>query len=134
MIVITTIDALPDYCYECPCHDGESGYCQADKEQRYSEYRPYWCPLKEVNDDQERRQSGMTDRPKRKVEFIESYWTGGELGSDYQWSDNHGELIRCRDCKYAPSNGYPPEELPYLYPCKNLMRDQDWFCGYGKHK
>ena len=49
MIVITTIDELPDYCYECPCHDGESGYCQADKERRCSDYRPYWCPLKEIH-------------------------------------------------------------------------------------
>jgi len=45
MIVITTIDTLPDYCYECPCYNGEHCYCQADKERRYSEYRPYWCPL-----------------------------------------------------------------------------------------
>ena len=49
MIVITTMDALPDHCYECPCQDGESGYCQADKEGRYSDYRPYWCPLKEIH-------------------------------------------------------------------------------------
>lgn len=49
MIVITTIDALPNRCYECPCHDGD-GYCQADKEQRCSEYRPYWCPLKGITD------------------------------------------------------------------------------------
>lgn len=55
MIVITSMDYLPEHCYECPCHDGESGYCQADKEWRYSEYRPYWCPLKEVNDDLEGR-------------------------------------------------------------------------------
>jgi len=48
MIVITTMDLLPEHCFECPCHDGESGYCQADKEQRYSDYRPYWCPLKEI--------------------------------------------------------------------------------------
>lgn len=41
----------------------------------------------------------MSDRPeKRKVEFIESYWTGGEYGSDYVWNDNHGELIQCKDC------------------------------------
>ena len=33
----------------------------------------------------------------RKVEFIESYI---KVGNDYQWNDNHGELIRCRDCKY----------------------------------
>ena len=48
MIVITTMESLPDHCYECPCHNGESGYCQADKERRYSDYRPYWCPLKEI--------------------------------------------------------------------------------------
>jgi len=56
MIGITTINALPDYCYECPCHDGECGYCQADKERRYSEYRPYWCPLKEIHDEQEKEE------------------------------------------------------------------------------
>lgn len=33
----------------------------------------------------------------RKVEFIESYI---KVGNDYQWNDNHGELIRCKDCKY----------------------------------
>ena len=37
---------------------------------------------------------------KRKIEFIESYLTGDEIGSDYQWNDNHGELIRCYSCKY----------------------------------
>lgn len=53
MIVIKTMTELPEHCYECPCHDGESGYCQADKEHRYSDYRPFWCPLEEVNDQQE---------------------------------------------------------------------------------
>ena len=53
MIVITTMDALPEYCYECPCHNGEHGRCEADKERRSAlEYRPYWCPLKEVNNDE----------------------------------------------------------------------------------
>lgn len=53
MIVITTMDTLPEYCYECPCHDGEHGYCQTDKERRYTiEYRPYWCPLKEIPNEQ----------------------------------------------------------------------------------
>jgi len=52
MIVITTMDALPEYCYECPCHDSEHGRCEADKERRSAlEYRPYWCPLKEVSND-----------------------------------------------------------------------------------
>lgn len=48
MIVITTMDVLPDYCYDCPCNNGEHGRCEADKEKRSTfEYRPYWCPLKE---------------------------------------------------------------------------------------
>lgn len=33
-----------------------------------------------------------------RVEFIESYLKIGN--TDYQWNDNHGELIRCKDCKY----------------------------------
>jgi rubrerythrin len=50
MIAITTMDSLPELCYECPLHDGENGQCNADKEKRYSaEYRPYWCPLKDVD-------------------------------------------------------------------------------------
>ena len=39
---------------------------------------------------------------KRKVEFIESYI---KVGNDYQWNDNHGELIRCRDCKNYGTDG-----------------------------
>ena len=61
MIVITNMESLPDHCYECPCHDGESGYCQANEELRYSDYRPYWCPLKEIHDDQKDGEMGMND-------------------------------------------------------------------------
>jgi len=51
MVIITTINELPDYCYDCPCHDGESGRCKADTNGRYnSEYRPFWCPLKEIDE------------------------------------------------------------------------------------
>lgn len=35
----------------------------------------------------------------KKIEFIESYRIPDD-GGDYQWDDNHGRLIRCRDCKY----------------------------------
>lgn len=38
---------------------------------------------------------------KHKVEFIESYI---KIGNDYKWNDNHGELIRCKDCKYFELN------------------------------
>ena len=37
-----------------------------------------------------------------RVEFIESYLKIGN--TDYQWNDNHGELIRCKDCKYHSEN------------------------------
>lgn len=47
MIVITSMESLPDYCYKCPCYNCESGYCQADEKRRDADYRPYWCPLKE---------------------------------------------------------------------------------------
>ncbi len=54
MIVIKTMTELPEHCYECPCHDGESGYCKADKDLRYSsDYRPFWCPLVEVDKESE---------------------------------------------------------------------------------
>lgn len=69
-------------------------------------------------------------RSKRKVEFIESYWTGGELGSDYQWCDNHGELVRCKDCKYyAISDGESLGECMIKhgwFPVK-----PNWFCADG---
>lgn len=55
MIVITTINALPDYCDECPCYNDEMCYCRADKELRCSDDRPYWCPLEEIHDEQDKR-------------------------------------------------------------------------------
>lgn len=64
----------------------------------------------------------MSDRPKRKIEFIESYWTGGEYGSDYKWDDNHGELIRCKDCKHRLECDYWIEN------------GDDWFCADGERK
>lgn len=48
MILIKTMTNLPEHCWDCPCHDGEGGYCQADEERRYSDWRPFWCPLIEV--------------------------------------------------------------------------------------
>lgn len=74
-------------------------------------------------------------RPKkRKVEFIESYWTGGEHGSDYQWNDNHGELVRCKDCIHW-DKGHTEE-------CDNLGSicfhngwcEPDWFCADGERR
>lgn len=37
---------MPEYCYECPCHNGESGYCQAYKSGYLDSIeRPAKCPL-----------------------------------------------------------------------------------------
>ncbi len=71
---------------------------------------------------------GMSEsRPKkRKVEFIESYWTGGEFGSDYQWNDNHGELIRCKDCRKRNTEYCPDVDSP--------TRADNWFCADGERK
>lgn len=49
-IIITTMAELPEYCYDCPCHDGENDRCNAGNERRSSIYRPFWCPLKERED------------------------------------------------------------------------------------
>jgi len=71
----------------------------------------------------------MSARPeKRKVEFIESYWTGGELGSDYQWNDNHGALVRCRDCWKRDFDNCPLNEFSLFHP------DDDWFCADGERR
>lgn len=64
---------------------------------------------------------------KRKIEFIESYWTGGEFGSDYQWNDNHGELIRCKDCRKRFTVNC------WLYSCGRPTPD-DYFCADGERK
>ena len=77
------------------------------------------------------------NRPqKRKIEFIESYWTGGEFGSDYQWNDNHGELIRYRDCKHG-SNVYNAKDEP-MVDCElrgdNWLLTPYWFCADGERR
>lgn len=39
---------MPKCCLDCPCVNGEYGYCQADKEERQIEdpnERPSWCPI-----------------------------------------------------------------------------------------
>lgn len=42
----------------------------------------------------------------RLIEFIESYRKIDDC--DYQWNDNHGELIRCKECKWHKPK-YPGE-------------------------
>lgn len=58
---------------------------------------------------------------KQKVEFIESYIKIGN--GDYQWNDNHGELIRYKDCKHRP---LCEEKIG------GKIADDDWFCADGE--
>jgi hypothetical protein len=62
---------------------------------------------------------------REKVEFIESYIK--VQGGDYQWNDNHGELIRCRDCRY-----YDGTEC--LIKKGWFPVQPDWYCADGKRK
>lgn len=72
----------------------------------------------------------MSDRPaERKIEFIESYWTGGIYGADYVWNDNRGELVRCQDCKWYDSrDGICEHHAAINNP------SPDWFCADGERK
>ncbi len=80
---------------------------------------------------------------RKKVEFIESYI---KVGNDYQWNDNHGLLVRCKDCKHRPTDPknkgvgqslvFPDE----ICPCQvgdnwySWMPKDDWFCAGGECK
>ena len=70
---------------------------------------------------------------KQKVEFIESYIKIGN--GDYQWNDNHGELIRCKDCKH----GYSLTDSAYILCNKPFASNReshpaDWFCADGERR
>lgn len=64
---------------------------------------------------------------RERVEFIESYIKGVNGSADYQWHDNHGELIRCKDCKH-----YNHEKKW----CQHIMsaNGDDWFCADGERR
>lgn len=60
---------------------------------------------------------------KEKIEFIESYL---KVGNDYQWNDNHGELVRCGNCKFY--------EHCKVSGAFKVAPEPDWFCADGKKK
>ena len=67
-----------------------------------------------------------------KVEFIESYIKIGN--SDYQWNDNHGELIRCRNCKYydVPQKCIVARVAQWKEVPRWMLHDNDWYCADGE--
>lgn len=60
-----------------------------------------------------------------KIEFIESYIKGVRGNADYQWNDNHGVLIRCKDCKKRNGLNCPLHRVYY-------QPKDDWFCADGE--
>ena len=64
---------------------------------------------------------------KKKVEFIESYIKIGN--GDYQWNDNHGELIRCKECKHCTEINTPYCEKGHFFD-----GNPDWFCADGERR
>lgn len=66
-----------------------------------------------------------------KVEFIESYIK--VRGGDYQWNDNHGELIRCKNCVYWQDNndGYPHKDCKWR---EDETSDPDDYCSAGERR
>lgn len=63
----------------------------------------------------------------RKVEFIESYI---KVGNDYQWNDNHGELIRCKDCKWYE---YDTPHSCGFGGCAGCIKEDD-YCSKAEPK
>lgn len=62
---------------------------------------------------------------RKRVEMIISYITDG---TDYEYHDNHGVLIRCKDCAYCSTRMNhcvinPGEWLPDGYCSKGERRD-----------
>lgn len=73
----------------------------------------------------------------QKIEFIESY---RKFGNDYQWSDNHGELVRCKDCKYwhevdsVEGTTFGECKRPHPIIRKSVFLQEGWYCADGERK
>lgn len=65
---------------------------------------------------------------KQKIEFIESYI---KRGNDYQWNDNHGELIRCEECRHSQESTAGLLCGLYVFP---LQKSPRGYCDRGERK
>ena len=71
---------------------------------------------------------------RKRLEFIESYIKIGN--ANYQWNDNHGELIRCKDCKFWQSRVFRIIDGKECNLCEmvNGYKPPDWFCADGERR
>lgn len=56
------------------------------------------------------------------IEMIIDYITDG---TDFQYNDNHGVLVRCKDCKFKFL-----DDMVWNCPF-GLPGGENFFCGYG---
>ena len=63
----------------------------------------------------------------KKIEFIESYLIP-EDGGDYQWNDNHGRLIRCKDCEWWDSESKEKYRVCHKH---NTGWKEDDYCSFA---
>ena len=64
------------------------------------------------------------------IEMIIDYITDG---TDYQYNDNHGILVRCKDCKFTQTDGMDD----YAIYCKKWDRWEmppEGYCYKGRKK
>ena len=72
----------------------------------------------------------------KRVEFIEEYIRTAD-DDDYHYNDNHGRLIRCRECAfYRPRKALVVERETGYGWCRVTGEDHedDWYCPNGKPK
>ena len=66
-----------------------------------------------------------------KIEFIESYRKGDD--GDYLYNDNHGELIRCRNCRHRGDDFTATAGDTYCLKY-GIIKDLAGFCDKGEKK
>lgn len=77
----------------------------------------------------------------RRIEMIEEYIIQQSDGADYNppsyiWTDNKGQLVRCKDCRYSDTF---PENADNDMPLKCLGIRYggvfpDWYCEHAERK
>ena len=71
------------------------------------------------------------------IELIDKYRIVQSKDTDYNppsydWVDNTGEIVRCKDCKHCDPENYHCDH--YMGTVVPLSRKPDDFCSYGERK
>lgn len=75
----------------------------------------------------------------RRIEMIEEYVIQQSDGTDYNplsyiWTDNKGQLVRCKDCKWYQTNySWNGKEHKVCANDESIRHDDD-FCSFAERK